>query len=383
MNNLVRGNALREFDRPPIWGINAFVSLGAAVLAAAYAPVVAATAIVGGALVWAASATVALQLGYVLPLLDSLVGAAMTFMLVLGYRFIVADRDKRLLRHSFALYLAPAVVDRLVEAETPPVLGGETREVTIWFSDIQGFTSISTSLQPADLVALMNEYLTAMTDIVEAHSGFVDKYIGDAIVAVFGAPLDDADHAFHAVSAALACQATLEAMNGKSPAFQGHRLVSRIGINTGRALVGNIGSRKRFNYTVMGDAVNVASRLEGVNKHYGTHVLASDATAAATGNAIAWREIDRVRVVGRSESIAILEPLSAQVALDPVAGDQRQAYARALAALRDRRFDEAAQVFAIIAEHDPPARIMLVKAREYARSGSPPGWDGATTLDVK
>ena len=229
----------------------------------------------------------------------------------------------------------------------------------------------------------MNEYLTAMTDIVEAHSGFVDKYIGDAIVAVFGAPLDDADHALHAVSAALACQAKLQEMNDMPSAFQGHRLLSRIGINTGRALVGNIGSRKRFNYTVMGDAVNIASRLEGVNKHYGTYVLASDATAAATGNAIAWREIDRVRVVGRSESIAILEPLPAQVALDPVAGDQRQAYARALAAFRDGRFDEAAEMFAITAEHDPPARSMLVKAREYAQSGSPPGWDGVTTLDVK
>ena len=383
VNNLVRGNALREFDRPLIWGINAFVSLGAAVLATAYAPVVAATAIVGGALAWAASATVALQLGYVLPLLDSLIGAAMTFTLVLGYRFIVADRDKRLLRQSFSLYLAPSVVDQLVEGETPPVLGGETREVTIWFSDIQGFTAISTTLQPADLVSLMNEYLTAMTDIVEAHSGFVDKYIGDAIVAVFGAPLDDADHALHAVSAALACQAKLKEMNDMPSAFQGHRLLSRIGINTGRALVGNIGSRKRFNYTVMGDAVNIASRLEGVNKHYGTYVLASDATAAATGNAIAWREIDRVRVVGRSESIAILEPLPAQVALDPVAGDQRQAYARALAAFRDGRFDEAAEMFAITAEHDPPARSMLVKAREYAQSGSPPGWDGVTTLDVK
>ena len=155
----------------------------------------------------------------------------------------------------------------------------DLRDVTVWFSDVAGFTGISEKLSPGELVALMNEYLTAMTDIVEAHGGFVDKYIGDAIVAVFGAPHDDPDHALSAVRAALACQAKLSELNRDAVAFKGHRLACRIGINTGAMLVGNIGSRRRFNYTVMGDAANLASRLEGVNKMYGTRILASAATA--------------------------------------------------------------------------------------------------------
>src|SRR6476660_2858579 len=138
----------------------------------------------------------------------------------------------------------------------------------------------------------MNEYLSAMTDIIEAHGGFVDKYIGDAIVAVFGAPLDDPAHAKNAVAAALACAA-------RPTAFPGRAVRQRIGLNTGDALVGNIGSRRRFNYTVMGDMVNLASRLEGANRFFGTAILAAEATKAATGAAFAWREIDAIRVKGR------------------------------------------------------------------------------------
>ena len=129
----------------------------------------------------------------------------------------------------------------------------------------------------------MNSYLTAMTDIIEGAGGYVDKYIGDAIVAIFGAPVEDSAHAAHAVAAALACQAKLAAMNAGEPAFAGHRLAMRIGLNTGEALVGNIGSRRRFNYTAMGDTVNLASRLEGANKFYGTAILASEAVRQAAG----------------------------------------------------------------------------------------------------
>ena len=156
----------------------------------------------------------------------------------------------------------------------------------------------------------MNEYLTAMTDIVEEHGGFVDKYIGDAIVAVFGAPLDDEAHAVSAVRAALACHHRLDELNRTDALFGSCKLDHRIGLNSGEALVGNIGSRRRFNYTVMGDTVNVASRLEGANKFFGTSIMASETTMALTGSTFAWRELDIVRVQGRARPVRVFEPLA-------------------------------------------------------------------------
>jgi class 3 adenylate cyclase/CHASE2 domain-containing sensor protein len=383
VNNLMRGDTLVELDRVVIWLIDMLLALGAALLTLAFAPVAAGLSIVGAALAWTAGATLALRQSFVLPLLDPLLGAAIAFALVLGYRFAVADRDKRFLRQSFALYLAPSVVDRLVAAEKPPELGGESRDVTVWFSDVAGFTGISEKLSPGELVALMNEYLTAMTDIVEAHGGFVDKYIGDAIVAVFGAPHDDPDHALSAVRAALACQAKLSELNRDAVAFKGHRLACRIGINTGAMLVGNIGSRRRFNYTVMGDAANLASRLEGVNKMYGTRILASAATAERTGTAIVWREIDRVRVVGREQPVVMFEPIGEAASVPADVAERVATYERALAAYRARQFEAAATAFQGLAGDDQPARMFLERARGFVAAPPAEGWDGVMTLEGK
>ena len=149
-----------------------------------------------------------------------------------------------------------------------------------------------------------------MAEIIEQHGGFIDKYIGDAIVAIFGAPLADSDHARNAVRAALRCRARLQELNRSGGGFAGHQLQQRIGLNSGEALVGNIGSHRRFNYTVMGDVVNLASRLEGANKFFGTSIVASQATVALTGSAFAWREIDTIRVKGRAGTVGVFEPLS-------------------------------------------------------------------------
>ena len=180
----------------------------------------------------------------------------------------------------------------MLASNRPPALGGETRTITAFFADVAGFSKLSESRTPSEIVALMNEYLTAMTDIVEEHGGFVDKYVGDAIAAVFGAPLDDERHASSAVRAALACRRRLAELDRAGAAFGSHKLDHRIGLNSGEALVGNIGSRRRFNYTVMGDMVNVASRLEGANKYFGTSIIASEATVALTGGAFVWRELE-------------------------------------------------------------------------------------------
>ena len=165
-------------------------------------------------------------------------------------------------------------------------------------------------MPPPDLVALLNRYFTEMSDVIETHGGLIDKYVGDAIVAVFGAPLNDPRHAESAVRAALRCCERLAPFNANSRAQGGPTLAHRIGINSGRAIVGNVGSRRRFNYTVIGDAVNFASRLEGTNRHYGTSIIASENTVKLSGNAFVWRELDLVRVNGRAELVGIYEPLA-------------------------------------------------------------------------
>jgi class 3 adenylate cyclase/CHASE2 domain-containing sensor protein len=388
-NNLLRGGGLREMGAAGE-GLASVLLLGATAAAAMTLPAAtAAAAFLALGAAWTAASVAALRLELVWPFLTALAAAFAAGAALLGYRFAVADQDKRLLRKSFALYLAPAMVDRLIAAQAPPELGGEEREITVMFSDVAGFTGLSEGLTPQQLVQVMNVYLSAMTDIVEAHGGFVDKYIGDAIVAVFGAPMDDPAHARNAVEAAIACNAKLAAMNA-DPAkpFLGHKLKARIGLNAGRALVGNIGSKKRFNYTVMGDTVNLASRLEGANKYFGTNVMCADTVKAladaAPGPAIAWRELDRVQVKGRARPVTIYEPMGLAGALAPDAGPRAEAFAAALARYRARDFAGARAILGRPPLAGDPAAASLAE-RAAAHEAEPPGadWDGVTALDAK
>src|SRR4029077_4767813 len=188
-------------------------------------------------------------------------------------------------------------------------------------------------------------YLSEMTDIIERHGGYVDKYIGDSIVALFGAPADDPNHAANAATAALDCSARLAELNRDSAAFRDCKLAQRIGINSGEALVGNFGSRKRFNYSVMSDAVNLASRLEGANKFYGTSIIAPETTVALAGDAFAWRELDTVRVKGRSQSLTIYQLLAQSTGLAASRRAVIADYAQGLAHWRAREFALAATCF--------------------------------------
>lgn len=192
----------------------------------------------------------------------------------LAYRFGVTDRDRRRTMRAFALYLPAAVIERALALREGPTLGGEEREVSILFSDIANYARLAEKLELAALVTALNEYFATVTGLIKAHGGFVDKFIGDAAVAVFGAPFDEPAHAEKAVAAALAVEPDRYHLGGGAP------LVTGIGINSGEVLIGNIGSPRRFNYTVMGDAVNLASRVQGVNKRYGTVLLVTDATRA-------------------------------------------------------------------------------------------------------
>jgi adenylate cyclase len=383
IDNLLRGDGLRALPLLASWAIVPALALSAAMLTMLLAPSTAGLVLAAGAAVWVVAATLAFRLGIVLPLLAPLLAAALTFAVLLGYRVAVTDRRQRLLRASFALYLAPSLIDRMLESGRLPELGGERRVVTVFFSDLAGFTALSERLTPTQLVAVMNEYLAAMTDIIEAEGGHIDKYVGDAIAAVFGAPLDDPRHALHAVRAALACSARLAEMNAAYAAGDGHRLSARIGLSTGEAVVGNIGSRRRFNYTAMGDIVNLASRLEGANKLYGTAILAAAATRDAVGASVEWREIDRVRVVGREQAVTILEPLGPAGTLPSDAAATSGAFAEALAVYRAGRFAVAASLFEALAAVDGPSRLLAARARAFLTTPPPASWDGVVTLESK
>lgn len=382
VNNLIRGDALIEFGRF-FTGLASFALAAiAAALALALGPAMAALATLGMGIGWITGATWTFHHAVVLPLIEPMLAAVLALGATIGYRFVVADRNKRLLRQSFSLYLAPAVIEKLIASNKPPVLGGEMRNVSVYFSDIADFSSFAEKIGPAELVAAMNEYLSAMTDIIEMRGGFVDKYIGDAIVAVFGAPLDDPDHAGNAVRAALECAGKL----GKLERFQaalGGAARQRIGLNSGEALVGNIGSRRRFNYTVMGDMVNLASRLEGANKFFGTSIIASEATVSLARDAFVWRELDSIRVKGRAGTVRIYEPIAAAGAAVPEQISRLKAYADGLASFRKRDFAAAAGHFARFAETDPPAALFLKRARELMQHPPGPQWEPVNTLEEK
>jgi adenylate cyclase/guanylate cyclase len=383
VNNLMSHNAVVEPGPLVRFLISAVFAVLAAVAAWLFRPLSAALAWLAVILASIAGATVAFNHALALPIAEPFLASLFALGSTIGFRFVVADKDRRLLQKSFALYLAPHVINRMLSSNKLPELGGETRDVTVFFSDIEGFSLIAEKMSPDGLMELMNEYLSAMTDVIERHGGYVDKYIGDSVVAVFGAPADDPDHAANAARAALDCCAQLTELNASSPLFQGYKLAQRIGINSGEALVGNFGSRRRFNYSVMSDAVNLASRLEGANKFYGTTVIASETTVALTGDAFAWRELDAIRVKGRIQALKIYELLARAADLTPERSVPIENYAEGLAHWRAREFDRAAAAFDRSAGVDRPAALFRDRARQLAET--PPGddWDPIRTLQEK
>ena len=337
VNNLVRQDAAIELGGLPTFLIATLVAMFGAMVARLLRPISAAFVFTAFAVLAVAGAAVVFSHAVVVPVAEPFLAGIAALAATVGYRFVVSDKDRRLLANSFALYLAPDVIDRMLQSNKLPELGGEIRNVTIFFSDIEGFSLIAEKMPAHDLMHLMNEYLSEMTDIIERHGGYVDKYIGNSIVALFGAPADDPNHAANAARAALDCCAHLAKLNRGSTAFQDCKLAQRIGINSGEALVGNFGSRKRFNYSVMSDAVNLASRLEGANKFYGTSIIASETTVALAGDAFAWRELDTVRVKGRTQALTIYDLLALSELLTRPQAALSADYAEGLSALARRR----------------------------------------------
>ncbi len=277
-------------------------------------------------------------------------------------------REKAHLRAVFSQYVSRPVVDRILADPARAKLGGERKELTVLFSDIRGFSLVAEGMPPEELAGFLHEYLSPMTDLVLASGGMLDKYIGDAIMAIWGAPVDTLDHAARACEVALRMHETLATLNrtwatvGKPPVAIG------IGINTGAMAVGNMGSAARFEYTVLGDQVNLGSRLEALTKEYGVGILVGEATAKAAGDAFRFREIDLVRVKGRAKAIPVFELVGRAGAQDP-------AFARALALYRARDFAAAGAGFATLRE-DPAAAVMAARCAELAIAPPPAAWDG-------
>jgi adenylate cyclase len=294
--------------------------------------------------------------------------------------YTLEGRQKRYIKTAFKQYLSPAVIDRLMEHPDKLALGGELRELSIFFSDIQGFTGISEQLGPTKLTALLNDYLTAMTDIILAEGGTIDKYEGDAIIAFWNAPLDVPDHAVRAVRAALRCGKKLAELRPGFKERTGRDIFARIGLNTGPVVVGNMGSHQRFDYTFLGDAGNLASRLEGINKQFGTYVMLSEYTLVQLGDEFAVRELSRVRVVGRKEPLKVYEPMFKE----DYAGkaDVLKKFDDGLQQFYAGRFIDALEVFDAIAEKDPAARAYAAKCRTLIAE-PPAQWDGVWVMTEK
>ncbi|MGJ4950597.1 CHASE2 domain-containing protein [Bradyrhizobium sp. HKCCYLS20291] len=382
VNNLVRQDSAIELSGPAIFAIAAALALSAALLARLLRPASAAGLLAALSVLYTALAATLFNQAYALPLAEPLSAGLLALTATTAYRFMVTDKDRRLLQKSFAYYLAPREIDRMLASHRLPQLGGETREVTVFFSDIEGFSRIAEQMTPEQLMALTNEYLSAISDVIESHDGYIDKYIGDSVVAVFGAPLDDPHHARSAARAALDCKARLAELNRTSTAFQGIKVAQRIGINSGAALVGNFGSERRFNYSVMSDAVNVASRLEGANKFYGTTIIASDSTVSLAGDEFAWRELDTIRVKGREQSLKIYELHGRAAELSSPERALLDGYSAGLAHWRAGELQQACDCFAARAANDAPSALFAQRVTAALQDGLT-GWDPVRSLQEK
>ncbi len=309
------------------------------------------------------------------------IGLALTMAGGFIINYATEGRKKRFIQNAFRQYLSPDVIEQLIQNPDKLQLGGERRELSIFFSDIQGFTSISEKLDPEALTHFLNDYLSAMTDIIHQEGGTIDKYEGDAIIAFWNAPLAVEDHAVRCVRAALTCQKRLEQMRPDLEKRTGSGIFTRIGINTGFAVVGNMGSRSRFDFTMIGDAVNLASRLEGANKGFGTYVMVSETTRSRTADGFAFRTLGKIRVKGRREPVKIFEPFFLEDFRIRKQG--LEIFEKGLKRFHEGRFDETIALMTPISDKDPAAAAYIRQCRMLMERPLPENWEGVWELTEK
>jgi adenylate cyclase len=306
-------------------------------------------------------------------------------------RMVVQLRDNQRVRETFGKYIDPRVVEALIDRPTLTAAEGQRRVMTVMFCDLKGFTSLSEGMTPQGLVKVMNRYLSTMSEPIRTNRGIIDKYIGDGIMAYWGPPfVGEADHACLACVAALEMIERIATLRQEIPELLGVRGTHmekcdlRIGVATGEALVGSIGSDVMMSYTVMGDVVNLASRLEGANKAYGTRSLVSEKTIAAAGNTVEVREIDRVVVTGQTRSEIIFEILGRKGELTSQRLSSRDKYLEGLAAYREQRWDDALRALSASLEAVPgdgPSMALLKRIESLKAHRPPQGWDGSWHIE--
>ncbi len=325
------------------------------------------------------------RLGLHLELFYPLAEIGVIYLGVTMQRFLAEEQERARVKKAFESYVAPAVVQEMLKHPERLRLGGERRELTVLFTDIRGFTSMSENLDPQALVGLLHDFLNPMSEIIIKHAGTIDKYMGDAIMALFGAPLDYPDHASLACRAALDMVATLESLNQEWQKHDRPPLRIGVGINSGPVAVGNMGSDRLFDYTAIGDNVNLASRLEGLNKFYGTNIILSQATAEALEDGFILRDVDRVRVKGKAQASGIFEVLG-EGETDPELARFLELYHQGLTFYRERQWAESAAAFQAAMElrpQDSLAQRYLGLAQKCHQKPPGPAWEAVTVMEGK
>jgi adenylate cyclase len=324
--------------------------------------------------------------GLVLDMAGPLATLLFGYLLVVIYRFFAEEREKRWVKAAFGQYVSPKVLEILMEDPAKLKLVGERRDMTVFFSDVAGFTSIAERMDPDQLVILLNRYLSAMTDVVFAHDGYLNKYMGDGIMAFWNAPVKQADHAERACRCALQSRRRLEELNAELQGQGLNPLNARIGISSGAMVVGNMGSRQKSDYTVMGDNVNLGSRLEGANKVYGTAIMISESTYEIVHEAFEVRFLDRIRVPGKARPVKVYELLAEKGGLDERWRKGLPLYHEAIQLFVDKRFSAAREKFlevSTILGQDKASMAYIQRADEFMVKPPDQDWDGVFEVKSK
>jgi adenylate cyclase len=322
---------------------------------------------------------------WVVPIASPLMMLVLLYFMNMVYGFFAEARSRRLITGLFGTYVPKELVAEMSKNPGEYSMKGESREMTVLFSDVRDFTSISEGLTPEGLKDLMNTYLTAMTEKVQEKRGTIDKYIGDAIMAFWGAPLTDLEHATHALETAMAMQKGLRDLDAPFAKRGWPVLHIGVGLNCGLMNVGDMGSKFRRSYTVMGDAVNLASRLEGLTKEYGVGILVTENIVKAAPS-FAYREIDKVRVKGKHEGVAIFEPLGPQAEVGQETNQEVDRFHKALQAYRAQRWDDAEKLLRNLAYAAPELKLYklyLERVAHFRKNPPPANWDGVFVFTTK
>ncbi len=328
----------------------------------------------------------ALSNGIIVETVSVINALMMNTIAITTYKYRSSDIEKKVIKSAFQQYLAPKVIQELLTDPSKLALGGDRREITAFFSDVAGFSTISENLSPDELVHLLNDYLTEMCDIIVKYEGTVDKFEGDAIIAFWGAPVDQKDHARRACFASIDMQVRLIELREEWGSQGRAQMMVRIGVNSGQAVVGNMGSKSRMDYTMMGDTVNLASRLEGANKFYSTYTMISEDTYRLVENDVDCRQLDKVRVVGKNEAVTVYELLNRKGRTKGPLADAVELYHKALECYKQQDFSQAVNHFQSVIDlipEDGPAINYIDRCNQYLINPPPMDWDGVNILTSK